>query len=887
MSSRSYDLILRCFPREFRVRHGAAMAAQFDEQLHATTHRPIARVGLWLRAAVDALRHGVALRIGGRRQLGRPSPLPNDLRQAWRSLRSRPGHALTSVGLLAVALSVSTAVFAIVDAEILTPSPFPDARALVNIFTAQVPHHPDSPYLSPELARAWLARTDLFSAGGALAQGGTAVIGDDQTGRQDVGVAYFTPGLFLTLGVRPVAGRTFIDGEGQPGRDRLVVIGESIWRARFNRSPSAIGQTLVVNDGPATVIGVMPASFAFPFAGVKIWLPLDLAYTPASRAAEVTVRSRFGADHAALDDRVAAIASSVVALSGKPSRSPTAAVQGIDDVSFMTPKTKQSIVVLACATLLLLLTAAANLSTLTMTQMLSRTRQVAIQSALGASRARLVREALIEQLLIGLSGAALAVPLAWLFVRLAQTLGPTVFTQWTTHMVALDGRGVLVLGVLALSIPLLTGLVPALAGSRTSVVDVLKQDARAGTGGRGSRVLRRVLVTTEIVCAVVLLTAGALLVRSFLRLQTVDRGFDTHSLIYARLSFPARAFPSPLSRRLFVDQAVERLTATPGVAAATLTGGVPPKSGQTSFGMVSLDGQPETSRRITLPIYTVRPKFFAITGIPIVQGRAFAESELGTNAIVSESFAAAMWPGQSAVGHRYRLFTNDPWHEVVGVAGEVRTGGLDDARTSFEAYYPYTRQDLSAVSAIPDKAPGPYSGTGTVLVRAANASAVMPLVRDALTAIDRRVRIDTIEPVEDMYQESLAEPRMLLVLMALFSAAGLLVAGVGVYGVLSTLVAQQLREIGVRLMLGAEPSAMARRVFQGGLALAGFGTVVGIVAAVVCGRVLSSVLFDVRATDLASYVVVTVVIAVATITAAWLPARRAAKADPASLLRDN
>ena len=887
MSSRAYAVILRCFPRDFRDRHASSMAAQFDEQRRVTMGRPLARIALWIRATVDAARHGFALRFGSQRPPGRPSPLPADVRQAWRSLRARPGHVVTSVTLLGIALSVSTAVFAIVDAEILTPSPFPDAAALVRILNASAPHRPDNPYMRPDLARLWLSRTDLFVAAGAHVQGGSAVIGDDQTGRQTVTQVYCTPSLFPTLGVRPIAGRTFVEGEGAPGRDRVVVIGESVWRARFNGDPSAIGQTIVVNDVPNTIVGVMPASFAFPWAGVKVWLPLDLAFAPAGRPVEITVRSRFGADHKALDDRVAAIAPGIVAQALTPWRSPTAAVMGLDDASFLTPKTKQSIIVLACATLLLLVTAAANLSTLTMTQMLARVRQTAIQSALGASRSRLIRQALLEQFLIGAGGAALAVPLAWTAVRLTQTLGPDVFTQWTMHRVALDARGVVVLGALALVTPLVTGLVPAIAGSRTSVVELLKQDARASAGGRGSRLLRHLLVTTEIVCAVVLLVAGALLVRSFLSLQAVDRGFDTRRLVYAQFSFPMRAFPSPLSRRLFVDQVVERLTTTPGVESATVAGGVPPKTGQTSFGNIALDGQPETSRSITLPAYIVRPAFFSMTGIPILQGRPFTENEPDTDAIVSESFAAAMWPGSSPIGHRYRVFKEDPWHEVVGVAGEVHSRGLDDARTPFEVYYPYTRQDLSKVSAAPDKTTAAFSGSGSLLVRAANAQAVVPLVRDAILTMDRRVRMDQIDTVEGLYQDTLQEPRMLLVLMAIFSAAGLIVAGVGVYGVLSNLVAQQLREIGVRLMLGAEPVAMARRVFRGGMALAGIGTIIGVVAAVLCGRILSSVLFDVRTTDVASYLVVIAVIGIATIAAAWLPARRAAKADPAALLRDN
>jgi putative ABC transport system permease protein len=352
------------------------------------------------------------------------------------------------------------------------------------------------------------------------------------------------------------------------------------------------------------------------------------------------------------------------------------------------------------------------------------------------------------------------------------------------------------------------------------------------------------------------------------------------------VNFPAHAFTSPLARRLFSDQAVARLSATPGVDLATMTAGVPPSSGQTSFGKIALDGQPPSSRGFVLPGYIVRPDFFAVTGIPIALGRPFATNESPESVIVSQSFAGTMWPGTSPLGHRYRLGDGDSWKQVVGVAGEVRSKGLDDSRTPFAIYYPYPRPALDTVSATPETTTGPYSGHATFLVHTVNATAAIPAIRAAILKVDSRILVDKVDTVESLYQDTMAEPRMLLVLMAVFSAAGLLVAGIGVYGVLSKLVAQQLREIGVRLMLGAEPSAMAWRVFRGGLTLAGLGVALGLVAAALASRILGSILFDVRGTDMGSYAVVAAVIGVATIAAAWLPARRAAHVDPAALVRE-
>jgi putative ABC transport system permease protein len=464
---------------------------------------------------------------------------------------------------------------------------------------------------------------------------------------------------------------------------------------------------------------------------------------------------------------------------------------------------------------------------------------------------------------------------------------PDQITAWTMHLVNFDLRAIALMALMAFGTPILASLVPAMAGSRASVVEVLKQDTRSSTGSRGSRRLRQLLVVTEIVCAVVLLVGGALLVRSFLRLQAVDRGFDTSRLVLAWLEFPAGDFPSPLSRRLYVDRAMADVAATPGIAGVTIGSGLPPESGQTSFGNIALDGQPTGPVFVELPAYIVSPEFFRVTGIPIVQGRPFRADDTKDAAIVSQSFGAAFWNGTSPVGHRFRLDDSDPWKEVVGVAGEVHSDGLDDARTPFEAYYPYIRPAASSLSSTPVTTAATYSGQAMLVIRANDARRAVPAIRGVLQRVDNRVNIATLEAVEDLYSETMAQPRMLLWLMVAFSAAGLLVAAVGVYGVLSSLVAQQLREIAVRLMLGAEPAAMSRSVFRGGLALTAAGTVVGTVAAGFASHWIRSVLFGVTSSDVVSYAIVVVVLAVAAIAAAWVPARRASRVEPARLLRES
>jgi putative ABC transport system permease protein len=884
MSSRPYSLILRCFPREFRDRHAAAMAAQFDEQRRVTVGRPLARVALWLRAAVDAVRHGFALRFGAGGPSGRPSPLPNDARQAWRSVVARKGTTMTSIALLALALAVSATVFGVVDALLLRPAPFARPDQLFEIFTRELEGAAGQPYMPAAEARQWVARADLFAAAGGYEQGGVAAFGASSEDLATLGQVYATPGLFDAIGIRPLFGRTFMTGEGAPGNDHVAIISESAWRSRLGADPAAIGRTVWINGTPMTLIGVMPDAFTYPRLNIDLWRPFDLATAEPARRIQMVVRARGDLSRTMLKDRFASLSPGVMAASNRdPSDGRGWILRPLTE-NWIPSETRQSLWVLGAATALLLLTAAANLSSLTMAQIFGRTRQMAIQSALGASRARLVRQALAEQVFIGIAALALAAPVTVLAMRAARVLMPDTLTVWTMHVAGLDLRAAMVMVLVAIGTPVLAALAPAWLASRTSVLALLQQDSRSSMGSRHSRVLRQVMVVTEVTCAVVLLVTGALLVRSFVALTHVDRGFDSTRLMSVTIEFPARAFPSPLSRRLFVDRAAAQLRRTPGVVAVALASGVPPKWGQTSFGQIAIDGQPPTTRVRVAGEY-VQPDFFRTTGIPVLAGRAFDETDDATHVIVSKSLAAAFWPGTSAVGHRFRLFEG-PWFEIVGVAGDVRTRGLDDERT-FAEYFPDVRPPVSALSADAAPTDKAFSGGASIVIRSNDVERLSPVIRATIASVDRRALIYEIAPVETLYAKTIAQPRMLLWLMVSFSVTGLLVATIGVYSVLSSVVAQQLREIGVRLMLGAEPAAMRRRVLRSGLALTLIGTIAGVVGAVAVSRFISSVLFNVRATDVASYVVVIVVVGAATIAAAWLPAHRAATADPAALLRDN
>jgi predicted permease len=814
----------------------------------------------------------------------------NEIRQAWRGLIARPRRSSValSVGLLTISLAVSTTIFTVVDALVIRTAPFPHGETLVEVQAARlVPEKNTSVLMPRELVSRWAEQAQVFTAVGGFVQGGTAILGGESDLKKTHAMAYVTPGLMRLLGVAPVAGRLFVDGEGRAGQDRVALIGEEVWRARFAGDPAAIGRELTINNAPYTVVGVMPADFRYPYERQRVWLPLD-ADKPAIEAANVQMIARVRPELSAAEAeaRVQAAGFGLMKLTSRGTRYPTASIRYLSNTR-MDPRTTRSIWLLFGATSLLLLTACANVSSLTMSQVFARSRDFAIQSALGASRPQLIRQALIEQVLVGAVSLLLAIPLTLAGLDAASTLLPRSMTFVSLNIIDFDLRALAVLAVAAISVPLLSGIVPAIAGSRASVVELLKQEGRASSPTRASRIFRQGLVVTEVASAVVLLVTGALLIRSFIELQAVDRGFDAKSLVFARVSFPSPSFPSPLSRRLYMDRALAELPSVPGVIGVTQTSGMPPDGGQISWGKLQFGhlAQP-TTETVTIPSYFVRPGFFGVTGIRIVAGRDFTDDDTPQAAIISESMAAKFWPGGQAVGGRYRFDDETEWHDVIGVASEVRSYSLDDSEGPIETYYKLNRPAAPSAAAVPTREA--LSGSGSLVIRmSGDARPSTGALRDTLLRIDPKVMLGNVDRVEDMYQETLSRQRLLVALMAAFSIAGLTLAAIGVYGVMSGLVTQRLREISVRLMLGAEPAAMARSVIRGGLILASLGAAIGITIAVMIGRLVSTVLFDVEPTDIISYAVVVGVLVVAALAASWRPAMRAMRADPVALLRDS
>lgn len=799
-----------------------------------------------------------------------------DVRHAMRALVARRFDTALTVTLLALGIATTSTIFAVADALLINPVPFVESERLVQVWSTIGQNSTTS--VPRDLAVRWLERKDLFSTGGAYVQTSALVTsgGDPEV----ISAVAVTPSMFDTLGVRPLLGRNFVDGEGQPGTDQIAIISTDVWSSRFGKAPDVIGRSMTINAKSYQVVGVMPADFRFPYSRQRIWLPFDLKNPPAAqKRAQVTLTARMapGQTREQVTAQVKAAGPEIAKLAATPWRF-GATTRFLDSV-MMDTETRRSIWLLFGATVLLMLTVCANVANLGLSQAFGRVRDAAIRSALGASRWRMIRQTLVEQLSVGFLALAIALPLTMATLQVAESLLPLNYTLASLNTINLDARLLMVMAALALGAPLISGLVPAIAGSKPSVLDALKQESRSVTGSRAARWFRKSLVVIEVACSVVLLVSAALLVRSFMLLQSVDKGFESQNLVSVNLGFPTTYFADNVGRGLYLDEAVARLRRVPGVRSATYGTGIPPMNGGISFGDMETDAH-TAQKNLVLSMYEVRPEFFDTMGITIKAGRPFLPNESAHHVIVSEQLAQQFWPGENAVGRRFRWDEKSPWQEVVGVVAQVResASGSKPWPQIFEAVQPRVASTKQPTDSIAE-----WKRIG---VRVDDPAAAIPRIRAALKEINAGILVESIDRVDDQLAKELDRPRFLLALMLVFACAGLVLAAVGVYGVLSCLVAEQLREYGIRLMLGASPNTISRTILFGGLGTTLVGLTIGIAAAAAMGKTINTVLFQVQPRDLTSYGVVIGVMVIATIAAAWRPARRARSVDPAVLLRN-
>jgi len=777
---------------------------------------------------------------------------------------------------LALGLGANTAIFSVVKAVLLNPLPYPDSGRLVWVRESNPGGDiPDEPASEPNF-NDWRTQSRSFEGLAAFANTALTMTGEGEPERVP-GVAA-SANFFQVLGVAPALGRGFMPEEEAAGKNRVVVISDGLWRRSFGASPKALGQTLTLNGNPYTVVGVAPPDFKNPVRGQRppeMWVPLAFNFD----------QSRRRSDYLSVVGRLkegAAVEQASADLSGIAARlaqeyPATNAGWGVTVVPLherVVGDVRPALWILMGVVGFLLLIACANVANLLLARAAVRRQEIAVRSALGARRGRLVRQLLTESLLLSFAGGGLGLLLAAWGVELLVALSPGNIPR--LDEAGLDARVLLFTFAVAVVTGGLFGLLPALSASKTDLAESLKEGgSRGSTAGQGARRLRNSLVVSEIAIAVVLLAGAGLMVRSFQSIQAVDPGFRPERVLTFDLSLPAARYKEDAQLTGFYDQLGARAAALPGVERAAVTSALPLSGGDIlSF---VIEGRPELPpEKVQDAEYsTVSPEYFDVMGIRLVSGEKFTERDrAGAPAVtlISETMARKYWPGEDPVGKRINLGdpARSPWRTVVGVVKDIRREALDKE--------PYP-QMYSPIAQFPRR------GLSVVARASGDPLGLVPAVRRELAGLDKDLPLSNVRTMEQVLAESVARRRFQMLLIAAFAGIGLLLAAVGIYGVISYSVAQRRHEIGVRMALGARAPDILRLVVGQGLGLALAGVGVGLLAAFALTRVMSSLLYGVSATDPVTFACVSLALLGVALLACLIPARRATKVDPMVALR--
>jgi putative ABC transport system permease protein len=806
--------------------------------------------------------------------------LLQDVRYGLRVLAKAPGF--TAVAVLAIALGVAanTAIFSVINAVLLEPLPYREPGRLVSLWEMNRARDAHQNVLSPANLIDWKEQSDVFEDVAAFLDNRANMSGGGEP--EEVVVQLVTPNLFPLLGVEPIKGRGFTPDDAKPGAARTVVLSHSLWQRRFGSDPEVVGKTFNLSGAPVTVVGVMPARFrwfirkgSLTAAPAEMWQPFALsdAYRKRQgRFMSAVGRLKPGVTRERAEMELNHLAARLEQQYPDFNKGWGAELVSLRD-QFAGP-IKPVLWVLLGAVGFLLLIACANVANLLLARGASRHKEIAIRTALGAGRARVVRQLLTESLLLAVGGGALGLLLAWWGVELLLALSPR-------DVLDLGGVGLNVpVLVFTLGVSLLTGVVfgvvPAFEASRVAPSESLKDGAKGTTAGKRGGRLRGAFVVVEIAMALVLLVGAGLMLKSFARLRSVDPGFKPDNLLTMRVSLPVRKYKEDAQVIAFARQAAERLAALPGVEAAGAVNYLPfaGPGAATNFKIVGRPDpppgeEPDTDVRVT------DENYFRAMGVPLLRGRMYTaqeSAERGRVAVVTQSFADKYFPGEDPLGKQLLVNMKEKPNptEIVGVVGDVKLAALDEEPQP-TVYWPHAELV--------------YSNMTFVVRSKGDPSALGGAARSAIQSIDADQPVADMRPMTQFLAESVGRARFSATLLGVFALVALVLAGVGVYGVMAYAVAQRTHEIGVRVALGAQARDVLRIVLGQGMALAGAGLAAGLLLAFALTRLLSSFLFEVSTTDLATYATLTGFLLLVALLACLVPARRATKVDPMVALR--
>src|SRR2546423_2318093 len=802
-----------------------------------------------------------------------------DLRYAARMLWKNPGF--TAVAVLAVALGVgaNTTIFSCVNALLLHPFAFKTTDRAVMVWEKSADNTWQHGSAAPANYLDWRDQTNVFEELATYNTHAFNLSEGDQPER--VPGSLVTPNLFRVLGVSAERGRLFSDEEGRADASRVALVKHSLWQRRFNSDPELVGKTLRLDDKTYTVVGVMPDDFDFPLNSSEIWVPLAFDQkdekTRGNPSLQVVGLLRPGVSVAQADAAVHSVAERARGLYPDTNAGRTAFAESLTD-SFARGA-RPYLVILMGAVGFVLLIACANVANLLLVRASSRQRELAVRTALGASRWRLVRQLLTESLLLALVGGALGLLISVWGVEFISKAIPPTFTQYIAGWKRMRIDSTVLLFTLGASVltGVVFGIVPALQATRTNLNESLKEGGQEGAAGglRRNRV-RSLLVVAEVALSLVLLAGAGLMVRSFVEMLRADLGLRPQGVLTMQMSLPPAAYPENQQRISFYEQLVSRVRQLPGVSETAAINFLPMGHGGRTSTSFRVDGRPAPpkGREPFADYFVVTPGYFGAAGTRIIQGRGLDERDDENSprvCLVNAALARRMFPAGDAVGQRIVLSEKEGPVEIVGVAEDVKNEDMDE-QPDWAMYRPM-RQDPWWTMAL------------VVRTEGADPNGLAPAVRGEVRALDKDLPVYDVRPLGDIVEEAISAKRLAMSLMAFFALGALALAAVGLYAVMSYVVAQRTHEIGIRLALGAQGRDILRLVVGQGLLLVTVGLGLGLAGAPPLTPGMSGSLYGVSATDPLVFGVVAAVLAVAATLACYVPARRATKVDPMVALR--
>jgi putative ABC transport system permease protein len=804
-----------------------------------------------------------------------------DFRYGLRTLLRNPGFTLVAVITLGLGIGANSAVFSVVNAVLIRPLPYNDPERLVMVWETN-PSLP-VPYMfaSPPNFADWRDQQKVFEEISAFDVRDINLVSGDEAERLQGSLV--SANIFSLLGVNPALGRGFQAGEDDPAAQPVAIISHGLWQRRFGSSNNIIGETISLDSQSYTVIGVMPRGFDFPppvpFAGVardlnvEVWTPLRTRIDPTQRGAHYLHTIARLKQDTSIEQAKAGMAT----IAEQLAQSYPESNEGWNVTLFSLPEQvsgniRAALLVLLGAVGFVLLIGCANVANLLLSRAVARHREIAIRSALGANRLRIIGQLLVESALLSIAGGIAGLVLASEGLKLLIALAPKNIPM--VAAASIDSRVVIFTLFVSLLTAILFGLAPALQASRINLIDTLKEGGRGASEG-GRRILRNSLIVAEVALSLLLLIGAGLLFRSFMQLQNVPLGFQPENVTTMGVNLPRAVYQRPQERAQFIEQLIAKISVMPGIQSAGAVDSLPLGAKRQGTGIIVEGEPPLPGEDRSINFSYITPGYFRAMGIQLQRGRDITEADKADSkavAIISNIAAERYFPNEDPIGKRVSLgFRSQTMFEIIGIVTDERHSSLQ-ASLRPNVYVPY-----SQVPGMP---------TMTIAVRSPQApSSVAAAVREQLRSLDSRIPIYDVKTMNDVIANAASQPRFSTFLLTVFATAALLLAGIGIYGVMAYSVTQRTQEIGIRLALGAQRADVFKLVLGHGLKITLIGITLGIAASFALTRFMSSLLFGVSDTDPLTFISVSLLLTAVSLVACYVPARRATRVDPIVALR--